>query len=158
MILIVVVSASPHAVQGTGKDEISGAPTVSAGIVLPEPGSDDENDKQPKLESKTRDGHFRVSLESKKKPIPISQMHQWVIKVRDAAGVPVDQARIKFDGGMPAHGHGLPTSPRVTQYLGQGQYLLDGVKFNMAGKWKLHVGVVTTGAQDVASFDLELDY
>ena len=36
---------------------------------------------------------------------------------------------------MPRHGHGLPTKPRVTRPLGNGDHLVEGMKFNMGGWW-----------------------
>ena len=41
--------------------------------------------------------------------------------------------RLKVDGDMPQHGHGLPTRPRVTRNLGNGDYQIEGVKFQMGG-------------------------
>ena len=34
---------------------------------------------------------------------------------------------------MPEHNHGFPTAPRVTENLGEGDYLLEGMRFNMGG-------------------------
>ena len=39
--------------------------------------------------------------------------------------------------GMPDHDHGLPTQPQVTSRLENGDYLLEGVRFHMPGKWQL---------------------
>ena len=36
---------------------------------------------------------------------------------------------------MPEHGHGFPTVPEVTEYLGDGKYLVEGLKFSMPGWW-----------------------
>ena len=44
-------------------------------------------------------------------------------------------AAITVDGGMPQHGHGFPTRPRVTRDLDDGTYLLEGMKFSMTGWW-----------------------
>ena len=44
---------------------------------------------------------------------------------------------------MPAHNHGLPTKPRVTEALGGGDYRLDGVRFHMSGYWEIVVNVTT---------------
>jgi hypothetical protein len=41
-------------------------------------------------------------------------------------GEPVENATIAVDGDMPEHGHGLPTCPQVTKYLGNGDYLVEG--------------------------------
>ena len=44
-------------------------------------------------------------------------------------------AAITVDGDMPQHGHGLPTRPQVTKHLGNGDYLVEGMKFQMGGWW-----------------------
>ena len=55
---------------------------------------------------------------------PLRPRHLQTLRVAitDAAGRPVDDATIQVDGGMPHHGHGLPTRPRVTRALGNGLY------------------------------------
>ncbi len=84
---------------------------------------------------------YRVSIEPRKNPLTINAMHEWVLKLKTLDGKPVESADIAIDGGMPAHGHGLPTSPRVTEYLGAGRYLIEGMKFNMAGWWELKIAI-----------------
>ncbi len=90
--------------------------------------------------------------------IPVNQFHQWVITVTDQNKQAVFPARISIGGGMPLHGHGLPTQPMVTKHLGNGQYLIEGVKFNMDGPWKLLVHIMTPSQQDTAEINLEVHY
>jgi len=59
---------------------------------------------------------------------------------------------------MPAHGHGLPTQPQVTEHLGDGRYQLDGLMFNMAGQWQLIFGINTREHADRVVFDLTIDH
>ena len=54
------------------------------------------------------------------------------------------------------HGHGLPTQPQVTQTLGNGRYLLEGMKFNMPGWWTLTVKVDGPDGRDETTFNLVL--
>jgi hypothetical protein len=58
---------------------------------------------------------------------------------------------------MPQHGHGLPTKPRVTRALGNGDHLVEGMKFNMGGWWvvKFRVASSAAGADSVV-FNLSL--
>ena len=70
-------------------------------------------------------GLFHVSYKSKLQPIAINRIHNWVLHVELADGQPVTNADITVEGGMPAHDHGLPTLPRITQSLGNGEYLLE---------------------------------
>src|SRR5687768_16550771 len=37
------------------------------------------------------------------------------VALKDAKGQPLDGMTVSVDGGMPQHGHGLPTQPRVTK-------------------------------------------
>lgn len=83
-------------------------------------------------------------------------MHDWNVTVLTAAGAPVVEAGITIGGGMPQHGHGLPTRPRVTQILGDGRYLVQGVKFSMQGWWTLELAISVAEGADVATFNIVL--
>lgn len=74
----------------------------------------------------------------------------------DSLGAAVDGATITVSGGMPEHGHGLPTQPRVTRALGEGRYQVDGVRFSMPGWWVLTFRVDATAGQDSVTFNLKL--
>ena len=63
---------------------------------------------------------------------------------------------LTIDGGMPQHGHGLPTRPRVTQRLGAGAYLVEGVRFNMGGWWEFSVTIAVADVTDTVTFNLDL--
>ena len=78
------------------------------------------------------------------------------VAVADAAGRPVDGAVIEVDGGMPEHGHGLPTRPRVTRALGAGVYEIQGVRFNMPGWWELTLAIDAPAGADVVTFNLDI--
>jgi hypothetical protein len=90
--------------------------------------------------------------------IAIGGFQTWIVELRDASGVPVTGADVAIAGGMPAHGHGLPTQPRVTDELGGGRYRIEGVKLNMVGAWVIEVFVQTPSASDRLRFDLAVDY
>ena len=65
-------------------------------------------------------------------------------------------AAITIDGGMPQHGHGLPTRPRVTKDLGNGVYEISGLRFNMGGWWELKLTITTPAGTDTVTFNLSL--
>jgi len=88
--------------------------------------------------------------------IQINTMHSWVLHVETAAGEPVTGAEIDVSGGMPAHNHGLPTRPRVTAELGDGDYQLDGMRFHMGGYWEVVVTVTTCDGESVVIIPLQL--
>ena len=72
-------------------------------------------------------GLYRGTIRPQVDPIPQGQLHRWTLHLETAAGAPVDSAAIAVDGGMPQHGHGLPTRPRVTRPLGNGDHLVEGM-------------------------------
>jgi hypothetical protein len=78
------------------------------------------------------------------------------VSVRDANGQAVDGATITIDGGMPEHGHGLPTRPRVTKTLGTGVYVIEGVRFNMGGWWEFKLAIAGEAGSDSVTFNLAL--
>ena len=96
---------------------------------------------------------YVVAIHPLADPIAINQMHAWEVKVMSPAGAPVLQAQIEVDGGMPQHGHGLPTRPRVTKELGDGRYLIEGMKFSMTGWWELKLNVRSAGVADTVTFN-----
>lgn len=109
------------------------------------------------LERLTDHGVFRIQLKSGLEPIQISKVHQWSAHVSGADGVPVDGANIAVDGGMPEHGHGLPTAPRAASASGPGNYVISGMKFSMTGWWVLKLDVkAADGRTDTITFNLVL--
>lgn len=104
----------------------------------------------------TRSGYYRVSIESRLQPLVINTIHEWVVHVETPAGEPVHEAQVSITGGMPAHNHGLPTSPAMIAELGNGDYLLAGMRFHMRGYWELLVTVDAGGRRDTVVIPLEL--
>lgn len=100
-------------------------------------------------------GSFRATIEENR-PYETGKLLSSVINVQDAKGGVVDNAQITVDGGMPQHGHGLPTRPRVTKDLGNGRYQVDGLKFNMGGWWELRFAITAGTTSDTVTFNLDL--
>jgi len=82
-------------------------------------------------------GKYKLSLFCNDPTIPLQKIHSWTLHVEDAMGKPVENLKIYISGGMPMHRHGFPTKPRVSNHLGNGDYRVDGIKFNMAGHWEM---------------------
>jgi hypothetical protein len=102
-------------------------------------------------------GLFEVTYNSSVSPIPINQIQTWTIHVETSDGQPVEQAEITVDGGMPQHGHGLPTQPQVTDNLGEGNFLVEGLKFQMPGWWEVTFHINANGKSDSITFNLVLN-
>ena len=102
-------------------------------------------------------GLYEVSFDSIDGPIVINTIHEWRLTVVSTEGVPVDGLTITIDGGMPMHDHGLPTAPRVTESLGEGQYRVEGFKFQMPGHWTTTFNLTDNGnSSDSVTFNLML--
>jgi hypothetical protein len=104
----------------------------------------------------SKNGAYRVSWRAEPGHVPVGQMHAWVLHVARPDGSPVTDAAIAIDGDMPQHLHGLPTRPRMTRHLGNGDYLIEGIKFQMGGWWVMDFTVDALGRKDTARFNLML--
>ena len=104
----------------------------------------------------TRSGYYRVSYTSMLNPLTINRIHNWVFHVEDADGGVVSNATVSLTGGMPEHNHGLPTDPRMTESLGNGDYVLEGMRFHMRGNWELTVTIDADGRRDTVIISLTI--
>jgi hypothetical protein len=105
------------------------------------------------LEKASVTGRYVVSLVPPPAPTAINQIHSWTVRVTDNGGSPVTGARLAVDGGMPQHGHGLPTKPRVTREVESGTYLVEGMKFSMPGWWNIKFDILSPQGQDKVTFN-----
>jgi YtkA-like len=80
-------------------------------------------------------------------------LHTGQVRLATPAGAPIAHARIKVDGSMPQHGHGLPTRPQVTQELSDGSYLIEGMKFSMTGWWEIKLAIESPEGSDKVTFN-----
>jgi tetratricopeptide (TPR) repeat protein len=101
-------------------------------------------------------GLYRVSYRSELAPPGINKIHSWVLHLETLDGRAVENVDIEVTGGMPEHDHGLPTTPRVTRYLGGGEYLVEGMKFQMGGWWVVNFAFETDRRTDTVTFNLVL--
>lgn len=98
-------------------------------------------------------GAYRVTLEPPQTPPVLNQIHNWTVKLADKAGSPVRSAVFDVGGGMPQHGHGFPTHPRIIRELEPGTYLLEGMKFSMPGWWEIELGIKGPQGRDSVTFN-----
>jgi hypothetical protein len=104
----------------------------------------------------SNDGLFRATYTPGVTPIPINRLHSWTLHLETPAGQPLEHATISVDGDMPQHGHGLPTRPVANTYLGHGDYLVEGLKYQMGGWWVMDFKVTAAGRTDTVRFNLLL--
>lgn len=108
------------------------------------------------LSKQSEKGLYLVAIEPENPPVKQGELHSWIVTVKTPDGKPVEGAAIAVSGGMPAHGHGLPTVPQITAQLGEGRYRVEGVKFNMGGVWEFKFAVSAPPGNDEAVFNLKL--
>ncbi|MEO8287096.1 MAG: FixH family protein [Chloroflexota bacterium] len=133
-------------------------------LVIPALGGDDTghnaNTPPPDLDTSltqtSTKGLYRGTAAPGMAPIAINQLHSWTLHVETADGRPVDDATIAVKGDMPGHGHGLPTEPKVNKAAGAGNYLVEGMKFQMTGWWYLDFTIASSKGSDTVRFNLVL--
>jgi hypothetical protein len=115
------------------------------------------NDLDLSLRHPSVQGRYLVQMEPPEAAPTINEIHAWQIKLSSPDGAPVHNARITVDGGMPQHGHGLPTQPKVTREVADGTYLMEGMKFSMTGWWEIKLAIQAADGSDTAVFNTVVD-
>jgi len=122
-------------------------------------GSASEVSESQRWQETSEQGNFVVDLIATDAEIKLSEFLSWQLVIRDAySNQGVAPVRVVIGGGMPAHGHGLPTQPEVTGHTGDGHYQLEGLMFNMAGQWQLVLQIGTKKILDRVVFDLTIQH
>lgn len=96
-----------------------------------------DDDYAPGL-MKVGDGGYRFILESMAPPPPRKGMSEWVLRIEDPTGVPVDALTLGVYPFMPDHGHGTGVRAVVTS-MGGGRYDLNPVNLFMTGYWTIRI-------------------
>lgn len=104
------------------------------------------------------DGLLKAQLQMESGHLGIGKYQQWRLTLLDTNEQAVFPAQIRIGGGMPAHGHGLPTQPQISAYLGDGAYLIEGMKFTMAGDWIMLFEVDSAEFSTQVQFDINIPY
>lgn len=99
--------------------------------------------------------HLYVAVLEPTQPLRLRQLQTIPVRIVDGNGRPVEGAAIRIDGGMPEHGHGLPTQPS-SRAVGGGMYEIDGVRFSMGGWWELKLAIESPVGADNVTFNLSL--
>ena len=108
------------------------------------------------LHLESQEGHYVGILSTPGSP-PIGEIHAWKLSLTLPDGTAFLPGILQIGGGMPGHGHGLPTEPTFTRLLDDGRFLLEGVMFNMTGSWELTVTVVGPDGLDLLSTEFLLE-
>ena len=108
-----------------------------------------------RTEKPSDNGLYTVSFMPSEGEPTTGPISVWHLRVTDPSGKPVTGAEVVVDGGMPAHGHGLPTVPSA-EHIGDGVYRIDGVRFNMGGLWELRLVIDGPAGEEEVVFNIEL--
>ena len=147
VVLVCACASTPDVVEDTPEP---------AEVSTPEP--DETIEPQTSWQSLSREGLYDVRRTPENGTVEIGPMRNWVLTLRNWQGEVLYPARITVGGGMAGHGHGLPTQPQVTAYGGEGDYLIEGVRFNMAGDWRLSFVIDSQAGRDRVDFEVAIDY
>jgi hypothetical protein len=104
----------------------------------------------------TERGLYRVSIKAPDDMPPVGKIHEWILHIEDTTGVAVDSATVCVDGGMPEHGHGMPTAPEPAAGSINGDYRIEGMKFSMTGWWVVKFVIQSRAGTDSVRFNLGL--
>lgn len=83
--------------------------------------------------------HYKITAQPTEKPIKLNKIHSWLITINDNTEAPVQGLFFDVNGGMPTHQHGFPTQPKLIKEATPGEYIIDGLKFNMIGRWEIEL-------------------
>ena len=100
-------------------------------------------------------GLYSVTLQPAE-ALRVRRLQTISVLLQDAAGQAIRGATLSVDGGMPQHGHGLPTQPRATPAAADGVYAIEGLRFNMGGWWVLALTIDGPRGADRVIFHLQL--
>lgn len=99
---------------------------------------------------------LQVEIRAVEHFMAINQLQHWNVSLMRLDGTPVVIESLAFDGGMPAHRHGLPTTPQVLIVKSGAE--IRGIRFSMPGVWRLVLGIETKDIEIMLQFETDLRY
>jgi len=124
-------------------------------VILPvvHAATDSDSPEQTQL---TERGAYRITIKPQIPGVPVAKLHNWIVHVETDAGEVFIPKQLVMMAGMPLHGHGQPSEPRVTKYLENGNFLVAGLNFSMTGLWHLVVNITGPAGPDRVLFEMNL--
>ena len=153
-----IVAAALLTACGSGETGSTDAPDASPPAAeAPAPADASVPDLPPPTawEGLSTRGAYHLRVRPEEPPIPLGRIHRWLVEVENAQGEPVAIEAMSVGGGMPQHGHGFVTEPEATPGPA-GEVVIDGMKFHMAGAWRLDLGIMGPHGFDAISFDIQV--
>ncbi|MGB7181580.1 MAG: FixH family protein [Burkholderiaceae bacterium] len=103
-------------------------------------------------------GKYQFTIGPAGMEAPVGRHHEWLIVVTTPDGAPVRKARLSVGGGMRGHGHGMPSQPVVTGEEKPGHYRVEGMLFNMHGKWNILIRIDAESGTDTADIAVDISF
>ncbi len=101
------------------------------------------------------EGYYQAQLDCVGAP-QAGQFHDCQVSFSNRQNQAVAVQTVRLEGAMPAHGHGLPTAPVLTSQDELGHYRIDGLQYNMPGRWLLGFAVEGALGDDRIIFDFSI--
>jgi hypothetical protein len=99
-------------------------------------------------------GRFSLQLSGLARPETLNRLHGFDLTLAAADGGPVAGAAIALSGERRFARNPLPTAPQVRPGAVPGSYRVEGVRFHMAGEWRLVLSIEFEQIRDRAILDL----
>jgi hypothetical protein len=102
----------------------------------------------------SHDGVYRASLVPSSDPAGRVGATEWAVQVETMTGAPVESATLALESWMPDDDAIHTRRPRVTRYLGDGRYRVEGIDFDRSGWWNVRLQITAAGGTDSLAFNL----
>jgi hypothetical protein len=86
-------------------------------------------------------GRYRPRMLAAPEDVAVGRMQQWMFELRTAHGQRVEDAVLRIGSWMPEGGVQARVQPRAYRDLGDGFYLVFGIRFDRPGWWNLKVDI-----------------
>jgi len=99
-------------------------------------------------------GRFRLQITGLATPEPLNRLHGFDLSVIASDGRPAADAVILLAGERRFARNPLPTAPQVRPGPLPGSYRVEGLRFHMAGEWRLVLSIEFEQIRDRAVLDV----
>ena len=101
-------------------------------------------------------GAYRVTLSCQFIPPVLNRFQDGTLHVAPIrAGTAIPDG-IAVAARVPGLGRLMPTSPRARGPLENGNYRIEGLKFDMAGRWRLRLDIGAGASHDRVDFEIDV--
>ncbi|MCY7295839.1 hypothetical protein [Alteromonas sp. a30] len=106
---------------------------------------------------KSESHDLAIEIQGKRHFLALNKIQHWDVEVAQIDGEAFSEVEMVFDGGMPSHGHGMPTTPKVMKQT-DSVFVIKGIKFSMPGVWELYFDIKRGDTNVRLTLEIELHY